>query len=226
MSDEDLILDVGDFKERYLVCDEMMASGDCCPENSIHFIKKVQLKLDEVEAIVDAELKNHAFDEAPIFLVSAGSQYISAEENGWTPENIKHRSSELINIARQTYKEIFKSLEKFVKERECVIVFCQLLPLPSEQDGDDVAGEEVFLKDVVSRLFVDVNKMIEKFNTDQHMITPVVSSVLDKGKKHGSYPSKQLRIKHKMYSDVVNNVVSEKAKQLMMNSAIRYLQTN
>ena len=94
---------------------------------------------------------------------------------------------------------------------KCKVVLCSLIPLPNEQDCDAAEPSKKVLTDIVSRLFVEFNKEIDKFND---VPTPMLKQYLDKGNR-SRYPSGQRKIKVNKWYDV-HGRLSDEAKQKLM----------
>ena len=96
---------------------------------------------------------------------------------------------------------------------------CSLIPLSYEQDSDKVPLSEKLLKDLVSRLFVEFNKLINEFNGK--VPTPMLKKRLDRGNHH-RYVSGQRKIQYNLYHD---GTPSLEGQQLIMNIVVNHLRS-
>ena len=189
---EELSVSTGDFRDRYIISDTLL--GYTCPDEEVQMIIRKDLKIKGVKSVIREILENKVFDEEPIFMVSVGSYDATAISNKWDSSlvnNARDFGKSLVIKAVDRFQRKLFSLKKFATNQKCTIIMCSLIPLPYEQDSDRVCTAEKLLKDLVSRLFVEFNKLINEFNGE--VLTPMLKKRLDRGNNH-RYVSGQRKI--------------------------------
>ena len=217
--DEIITVDSGDFRERFLISDELI--GNSCPDEELKFVGVGKMRLSKAKDVIIQQLKKKVYHEMPVFLVSVGSYHITASYNGWG-EDIEENGVELVKEGVARFEKSLKSLRKCASKYKCKIVVCGLIQLPSEQNSDLAAKSKKILTDHVSRLFVECNKSIDKYNTRQGESTLVFKKFLDKGDKQ-RYPSSQRKIKMSRFTDEVHPKPTKATQSLLMNKAVERL---
>ena len=62
------------------------------------------------------------------------------------------------------FKKCLMELDNIRRKKRCIIRMVGLLSLPKEQDIDEAPEEQKELREMLSRLFVDINTEIKRFN--------------------------------------------------------------
>ena len=217
---EELSVSTGDFRDRYIISDALL--GYTCPDDEIQMIIHKEMKIKGVKSVIREILENKVFDEEPIFMVSVGSYDATAIRNKWDSSlvnNARDFGKSLVIKAVDKFQRKLFSLKKFGDHQKCTIIMCSLIPLPYEQDSDKVPLSEKLLKDLVSRLFVEFNKLINEFNGK--VPTPMLKKRLDRGNHH-RYVSGQRKIQYNLYHD---GTPSLEGQQLIMNIVVNHLRS-
>ena len=215
-----ITLDNGDFRTRFLLGDGLLGK---CLDEEITYIMQERMDLVKAVSVIERELNKKVYHEAPVLLVAVGSYQATAAYNEWSVDNILKDFPNNVTGAVKKFDENLKLLKKTAKNNKCKIVMCSLMPLP-EQNSNLVKGKEKFLSDQVSRLFVEFNNSIDRYNAKQGESTLKLKKFLDKGDKQ-KYVSTQRYIKMSCYTDAEDGqpkLINEMQEKLM-GMAVRRL---